>query len=57
VEWDNGEKELYDMYTDPYQLQSLHADPDKADLIARLFARLETFKSCSGDTCRTAESV
>jgi arylsulfatase A-like enzyme len=57
VEWDNGEKELYDMYTDPYQLQSLHADPNHADLIAGLSARLETFKSCSGDTCRTAESV
>src|SRR5215213_9874573 len=57
IEWDDGEKELYDMYTDPYQLQSLHADPDKADLIARLSARLETFKRCSGVSCRTAESV
>ena len=57
IEWDDGEKELYDMYTDPYQLQSLHADPNHADLIAQLSARLETFKSCSGDSCRTAESV
>ena len=36
VEWDDGEKELYDMHTDRYQLHSLHAEPDKADLIARL---------------------
>jgi hypothetical protein len=57
IEWDDGEKELYDMYTDSYQLQSLHADPNHADLIAQLSARLETFKSCSGDSCRTAESV
>ncbi len=57
VEWDDRKKELYDMYTDPYQLQSLHADPEKADLIAQLSSRLETLKSCSGDSCRTAESV
>ncbi len=57
VEWDDGKKELYDMYTDPYQLQSLHADPEKAGLIAQLSSRLETLKSCSGDSCRTAESV
>jgi N-acetylglucosamine-6-sulfatase len=57
VEWDDREKELYDMYTDPYQLHSLHADPEKAGLIAQLSSRLETFKSCSGDSCRTAESV
>jgi N-acetylglucosamine-6-sulfatase len=57
VEWDDRGKELYDMYTDPYQLRSLHADPEKAGLIAQLSSRLETFKSCSGDSCRTAESV
>jgi N-acetylglucosamine-6-sulfatase len=57
IEWDDGEKELYDMYTDSYQLQSLHADPNHADLIAGFSARLETFKSCSGASCRTAESV
>ena len=56
VEWDDGERELYDMHADPYQLQSLHADPEKAALIGRLSSRLRTFKSCSGDSCRTAES-
>jgi N-acetylglucosamine-6-sulfatase len=57
VEWDDGEKELYDMYTDPYQFRSVHAEPDKADLIARLSARLDTLKGCSGDSCRTADTV
>ncbi|CAN5791253.1 hypothetical protein BH18ACT11_BH18ACT11_12190 [soil metagenome] len=57
VEWDNGEKELYNMYTDRYQLQSLHRRSDKADLIARLSRRLKTFKGCSGASCRTAETV
>ena len=57
VEWDDGEKELYDMYTDRYQLRSLHAEADKADLIARLSTRLDTLKACSGDSCRTADTA
>jgi hypothetical protein len=57
VEWDEGEKDLYDMYTDPYQLRSVHAEARKTDLIARLSARLDTLKGCSGDTCRTADTV
>ena len=57
IEWDHGEKELYDMYTDRYQLQSLHAEADKAALIARLSARVDTLKGCSGDSCRTADTA
>jgi hypothetical protein len=57
VEWDDGEKELYDMYSDRYQLKSLHAEADKADLIARLSTRLDTLKGCSGDSCRTADTA
>jgi N-acetylglucosamine-6-sulfatase len=57
VEWDDGEKELYDMYTDPYQLQDLHAEADKVDLIARLSTRLDILKACSGDSCRTADTA
>ena len=57
VEWDEGQKELYDMHTDPYQLRSVHAEPDKADLMARLSARLDTLKVCSGASCRTADTV
>lgn len=44
VEWDDAEKELYDMDADPYQLQSLHADPGKAALIARLSSQLSDMK-------------
>ena len=57
VEWDGGEKELYDMYTDRHQLHSLHAEADKADLIARLSTRLDALKGCSGDSCRTADTA
>lgn len=55
VEWNSGEKELYDMNSDPYQLRSLHADPGKADLIAQLSSRLSEMKRCSGPSCRSSE--
>ena len=57
VEWDEGEKELYDMHTDPYQSHSLHAEPVRAELMARLSTRLEALKGCSGDSCRTADTA
>jgi hypothetical protein len=44
VEWDDAEKELYDMDADPYQLQSLHADPGKAELITWLSSQLSYMK-------------
>jgi arylsulfatase A-like enzyme len=57
VEWDDGEKELYDMYTDRYQLNSLHARADKADLIARLATQVDNLKACSGESCRRADTA
>ena len=57
VEWGSGQKELYDMHADRHQLHSLHAQPDKADLIARLSTRLDTLKACSGDSCRSADTA
>lgn len=57
VEWDGGGKELYDMETDPYQLESLHRDPDKDGLINQLSARVSALKSCSGNSCRAPEAV
>jgi len=55
VEWHTGEEELYDMNSDPYQLRSLHADRDKAVIMSQLSRRLSAMKSCSGDSCRSAE--
>jgi N-acetylglucosamine-6-sulfatase len=55
VEWNNGQKELYDMYADPYQLRSLHTEQAKADLISKLSSRLSEMKSCSGASCRKSE--
>jgi arylsulfatase A-like enzyme len=49
-----GEKELYDLKTDPYELESIHKSADPA-LLARLHARLEALKDCVGAGCREAE--
>jgi N-acetylglucosamine-6-sulfatase len=48
---ESGERELYDMRNDPYQLVSFHrkADPD---LLARLSARATALSRCRGASCR-----
>jgi len=56
VEYANGERELYDMQTDPYQLQNLAATADPA-LLATLDANLEQLRLCAGADCRTAEDA
>jgi arylsulfatase A-like enzyme len=54
VEYAAGERELYDLRKDPYELHNLHdsADPD---LISKLDARLDALRDCAGEGCRTAE--
>jgi len=54
VEYDTGETELYDMTQDPYQLQSLHADPAHAGVRTELSAVVATLRDCSGPSCRGA---
>ena len=51
VEYDTGERELYDMQKDPHQLQSLEKTAEPA-LVERLSARLHELLSCRGETCR-----
>jgi arylsulfatase A-like enzyme len=53
VEYDNGERELYDMRRDPDQLESLDASPAHARLQARLAERLAALQVCAGASCRT----
>lgn len=55
VEYETGEKELYELRTDPHQLRSLHDEPERALEESTLSARLEALKYCSGEGCRTAE--
>jgi arylsulfatase A-like enzyme len=56
VEYDNGEKELYDLQNDPYELESLHESADPS-LVEDLQAKLEALRSCEGDECREAEDA
>ena len=55
VEYETGEKELYDLNADPTELTSLHASASHSAVISNLKARLDALKSCAGQSCRTAE--
>ncbi len=57
AEWGTTEKELYDLAADPYQLRSLHTSPDHQEVISNLKTRLEALKTCSEDSCKTAENA
>ncbi len=48
-----GEKELYDLAQDPFQLRSRHADPAYASIRSHLAARLHRLQDCAGAGCRT----
>jgi arylsulfatase A-like enzyme len=54
VEYVTGEKELYDLQADPYELANLIKSADKS-LLADLASRLTALKSCSGVSCHNAE--
>jgi arylsulfatase A-like enzyme len=57
VEYENGDKELYDLQADRYQLQNTYKDVKDTDptLIADLQTRLEALRSCKEEECRMAE--
>lgn len=52
VEYAGGSKELYDLKTDPHELNNSY-DADSPP--ATLATRLRALKGCAGATCRTAE--
>ncbi|MCA1717234.1 MAG: DUF4976 domain-containing protein [Actinobacteria bacterium] len=54
VEYDTGEKELYDLSSDADEVQSFPEGTDPA-LVDGLSSRLESLKYCAGQTCREAE--
>jgi N-acetylglucosamine-6-sulfatase len=51
AEHNTGEKELYDLQSDPFELQSRHDDPAYASVEAQLAAHLHVLQSCGGPTC------
>ncbi len=54
VEYVTGEKELYDLRTDPYQLDNIASKASPA-LLSELARRLEALYRCSAADCRSAE--
>lgn len=59
VEYESGERELYDYQSDPDELDNLLADwegraptPDAEALAATLAARLDELRDCAGEACR-----
>jgi N-acetylglucosamine-6-sulfatase len=54
VEYDSGEREFYDLKTDPYELDSQHATADP-QILSELQGRLEALRNCAADSCRAAE--
>ena len=55
AEYDSGERELYNLTSDPYELTSLDANPAYDGLESSLASRLSSLRSCSADSCRAAE--
>jgi N-acetylglucosamine-6-sulfatase len=55
VEYEGGERELYDLMDDPYELKNAYPDADPA-LLAKMHYRLEALKGCEGEACRTADN-
>ena len=52
AEHDSGERELYDLRRDPYELQSRHKAPAYGPVRAALASRLHELETCAGATCR-----
>jgi N-acetylglucosamine-6-sulfatase len=50
TEYDNGDRELYDLRVDSAQVGSRHADPAYAKVRRQLATRLAAMKTCSGPT-------
>jgi N-acetylglucosamine-6-sulfatase len=57
AEYANGDRELYDLRSDAYELSSQHANPAFAAIRASLSARLHQLVSCSGGSCRAHPSA
>lgn len=56
VEWASGERELYDLKKDLYEMESSHATAGPA-LLQKLASWLEALRRCAGASCREADSA
>lgn len=56
VVYRNGERELYDLQTDPDEMHNI-VSTAAPELVAGLYSQLQALRACAGDTCRTADSI
>ena len=56
VKYETGEEQLYDLRSDPYQLDNLAATASP-ELLTDLRARLEAMRTCAGANCLVADST
>ena len=54
IEWNTGERELYRLGADSYQLENVVAGASDEEL-GSLRDRLEALEGCAGASCRTTE--
>lgn len=54
VEYVTGERELYDLQTDPHQLNNIYTQAPPT-LIHMLAERLHMLRTCEGKKCRSIE--
>jgi N-acetylglucosamine-6-sulfatase len=54
IEWPDGEKELYDINKDPYELNNIVRDTNYAPIRAFLHAQLIRMETCVGRVCSEA---
>ncbi|MDO9485693.1 MAG: sulfatase [Actinomycetota bacterium] len=56
VEYVNREVELYDLVNDPYEMSNIARTTNPA-ILAQLHAQLDAMKTCTGESCRVADSM
>jgi arylsulfatase A-like enzyme len=57
AEYATGERELYDLATDPDELQNLDGNQAYATVESELAAELGVLRDCSGETCQAAPQL
>jgi N-acetylglucosamine-6-sulfatase len=57
AEYVNGDRELYDLRSDPYELTSQHGNPAYDAIKASLAGRLHRLVTCNGGSCRAKPSM
>jgi N-acetylglucosamine-6-sulfatase len=57
ADYGTGQRELYDLWKDPFELRNAVSDPAYARVRASLQSLLGVLGNCSGDTCRATPAL